>query len=190
VRSRRTEWATEEFRQAARRGSSNYDVGWTKYKSGSARALYKNLRSSSWVSTMDYNNKWIGEGGIDVTSPFLDRDLLEFLMQVPGEFHLWGGVPKALLRRAMHGVLPPEIENRKWKADFQHLEETTLMKNSTQLIDVIKGDLLGERFGLVDVTKLRKHVEDVQRRLNTEPGAAWSLEGVVGLEIWLRTFFS
>jgi asparagine synthase (glutamine-hydrolysing) len=139
---------------------------------------------------MEYNNKWIGNGGIDASSPFLDRDLLEFLMQVPGETLLWDGVPKALLRRAMHGVLPAEIENRKWKADFRPIEEQSLIKSSNQMLEVLEGDTRSAHFGYVDAPGLQQHLDSVRRQLPTDPQAAWSLEPVVALEIWLRTFFA
>ncbi len=42
-------------------------------------------------------------------------------MSIPGEMQTYRGVPKALLRHAMQGVLPEAIIRRTWKADFTHL---------------------------------------------------------------------
>ena len=48
--------------------------------------------------------------------PYLDRDLLEFLFAVPREQLLRPGQRRSLMRRALAGVVPEEILNRKRKA--------------------------------------------------------------------------
>jgi asparagine synthase (glutamine-hydrolysing) len=48
--------------------------------------------------------------------PFLDRDLLEFLFAIPREQILRPGHRRSLMRRALRGIVPDEILNRKRKA--------------------------------------------------------------------------
>jgi asparagine synthase (glutamine-hydrolysing) len=48
--------------------------------------------------------------------PFLDRDLLEFLYAVPREQILRPGERRSLLRRALRGIVPDQILNRRRKA--------------------------------------------------------------------------
>ena len=48
---------------------------------------------------MESNDKAAAMYGMEMAFPFLDRDLLSFLMAIPGEMQTWNGVPKALLRR-------------------------------------------------------------------------------------------
>jgi asparagine synthase (glutamine-hydrolysing) len=48
--------------------------------------------------------------------PYLDRDLLEFLYAVPREQIVRPGQRRSLMRRALAGIVPPEILNRKRKA--------------------------------------------------------------------------
>jgi len=48
--------------------------------------------------------------------PFLDRELLEFLFAIPREQLVRPGQRRSLMRRALTGVVPPEISNRKRKA--------------------------------------------------------------------------
>ena len=54
-------------------------------------------------------------------SLFFDRDLLGFLMAIPGEIQNLNGVPRALLRDPMRGVLPKRIRTRTGKADFSYI---------------------------------------------------------------------
>lgn len=46
---------------------------------------------------------------LEARSPFLDHELAEFVARLPSAYKLSPTRSKILLRRAMHGVLPPEI---------------------------------------------------------------------------------
>jgi len=48
--------------------------------------------------------------------PFLDADLLQFIFAIPREQLLRPGERRSLMRRALVGIVPPEILNRKRKA--------------------------------------------------------------------------
>lgn len=52
----------------------------------------------------------------DKRYPFLDRDLLEFLFAIPRTQILRPGQSRSLMRRALRGIVPDEILNRKRKA--------------------------------------------------------------------------
>jgi len=50
--------------------------------------------------------------GIETVTPFLDRELAEFMFRVPGDLKIRNGVTKRLLREAMAGILPEATLNR------------------------------------------------------------------------------
>ena len=50
--------------------------------------------------------------------PYFDKRLVEFCLALPGEQKLHDGWTRMVLRRAMQGVLPPEIQWRVGKADL------------------------------------------------------------------------
>jgi asparagine synthase (glutamine-hydrolysing) len=50
---------------------------------------------------------------VEVRSPFLDSNLMEFCAQLPAEFKLRGQTHKYLLKRLLAGRLPPAILNRR-----------------------------------------------------------------------------
>lgn len=56
--------------------------------------------------------------GIETRVPFLDLNLLEFMLELPLEVRLLNGRPKELLRKAMQDILPPEVLSRKDKMGF------------------------------------------------------------------------
>ena len=88
-----------------------------------ARSLYFEARSKYHVHCLEWNNKIGASRSIDVALPFLDRDLVAFLMAIPGEMQNWNGVPRALMREAMRGVLPEPVRRRNWKANFTEIVE-------------------------------------------------------------------
>ena len=53
---------------------------------------------------------------IEAATPLLDKNVMEFMLDVPVEQYRVGGSKRSLLRRAMEGILPPEIQ---WRADKQ-----------------------------------------------------------------------
>ncbi len=73
---------------------------------------------------------------LELALPYLDKELVSFMVGIPGEVQNSGAIPKGLLRVALADVMPPEITFRKWKADstnnavlsgirkdgYQHLE--------------------------------------------------------------------
>lgn len=62
--------------------------------------------------------------GMDVLDPTADVRLLEFCMGAPDEQHTIRGGERMLIRRAMNGILPPEVQNNirrgKQAADFAY----------------------------------------------------------------------
>ena len=57
---------------------------------------------------------------IETRYPFLDRRLIEFSLAVPSEQKLADGWTRLILRRAMEGILPPEIQWRVRKSDLAY----------------------------------------------------------------------
>jgi len=127
--------------------------------------------------------------GVDVAYPFRDRDLVAFLMAIPGEIVNWQGVPKGLLREALKGVLPEAIRERRWKADFTAVENRAVRDGHADLARVV-AERRAVRAGFVDGAVLDRSLHAFAT-IGDDDGAApgWRLTDVVGLELWLRNFF-
>ena len=91
--------------------------------SAHARAIHQTVRAKAHRLQFEADAKLAASCGVARTTPFLDRDLIAYLMAVPGEIQNRGGVPRALLRDAMRGIVPDVILARRWR-DEDHLGRT------------------------------------------------------------------
>jgi asparagine synthase (glutamine-hydrolysing) len=139
---------------------------------------------------MEWNNKVAAMHGLEMAFPFLDRDLISFLMAIPGEVSTHQGVPKALLREGMRGVVPKTILKRRWKADFTSLVNEGLDKAYPRLIQNLDRGRSVE-LGYLKGEVLKAKLVSFRGQLKGPSSeTAWALSDLLGLEIWLQTFFS
>ena len=91
---------------------------------GPARALSERevhveaLEQPAYQLSLEIADKCAATFGVEPRYPFFDRRLVEFCIGLPDEQKLAGGWPRMVLRRAMEGVLPPEIQWRSTKGDL------------------------------------------------------------------------
>jgi asparagine synthase (glutamine-hydrolysing) len=157
-----------------------------------ARSLYEEARSPYHVHCMEWNNKVASMYEMDMAFPFLDRDLLSFLMSIPGDVQTWKGVPKALLREGMRGILPEAIANRKWKADFTHLVNEGMKRDFPRMLGCLQSGSAAINMGYVNRDALQNHLSRLQGQIRGASTAelSWTLTDLLGLELWLQVFFN
>ena len=85
-----------------------------RYATVHARSVYQTVRSRSHQLQIEGDEKAAYGLGLEHVTPFLDRDVISYLMSIPGEVLNEGGVPRALLRQAMAGIVPSAILGRRW----------------------------------------------------------------------------
>ncbi len=128
--------------------------------------------------------------GVDVRHPFRDRDLVAFLMAIPGEVVTHTGIPKGLLRQALAATLPGSIRDRRWKADFSAFHLRAVLREHAEMARLMSRDCLSVRAGFVDGKLIEQSVGALKHRIAAgDTQAGWQLTNVVGLELWLRHFF-
>jgi len=66
-----------------------------------------------WQEMMELDDVPAARYHIEPRSPFFDRRLVEFCVTMPRRQSIKGGWPRSILRRAMEGVLPPDVQ---WRA--------------------------------------------------------------------------
>jgi asparagine synthase (glutamine-hydrolysing) len=127
------------------------------------------------------------EEGIEDRHPFLDRRLVEFMTALPDEQRWQRGETKYILRRAMAGLLPESVRQRKNKTDFSGL--------FIDAVDALEGEAFYSnlelaRLGWLDMdevlTLYRRMRSRVSRGWTAFSDDAWSLWAIAGLEIWAR----
>jgi asparagine synthase (glutamine-hydrolysing) len=188
VRSPRR-WFSPAFLRNALRFSNRPARLDRPFHSAHARAVYLEARSKYHVQCMEWNNKVGALHGLDAAFPFLDRDLLAYLMAIPGEIQNRDGVPRALLRAGMRGVLPEPIRARVWKADFSRVVNDGVSRDIEAIVRTLASESLGVRYGYFDPTRLEEEVARVAAALaGPDCLGSWDLSDLFGLEVWLRVF--
>jgi asparagine synthase (glutamine-hydrolysing) len=183
-------WFSPRFLASALRNRYRLATFERRFSSAHARAVYIEARSKYHVQCMEWNAKVGARHGLDAAFPFLDRDLLAFLMAIPGEVHAHGGVPRVLLRDALHGVLPDSIRARTWKSDFTAFVNQGVRDDAKAILAAMSADCLGVRFGYLDHHRLAPELARLAGTSQTEECTdSWDLADTYGLEMWLRVFW-
>jgi asparagine synthase (glutamine-hydrolysing) len=144
-----------------------------RYATAHARNIYQAIRAKSHRLQFEADEKMTCRYGIEAVTPFLDRDVIAYLMSIPGDIQNHNGVPRALLRDAMRGILPEAICRRRWR------EEGT----DSPVIERANQDAY-----LSTKTRLQS-CKDLGLCSDARLVDADSLE-FIGLEFWSRMFFS
>ena len=182
-------WFTGNFRKQALGQPFKKPLFRSSLPNVHSRALYEQIRSGHHVLCLEWDNKTAAIHGLEMSFPFLDCDLLSFLLKIPGEVLNWEGVPKALLREAMRPVLPQAIRERNWKADFTYLVNEEAERNYHLLAQYLGPDSVAVQEGYLSSDTLMTELERARSRLDgPECDIAWSLSDLLGLELWLRVF--
>lgn len=110
----------DQWREALLPGSSSagvraYEQIW-KASEGArplSRLLDINLRTYLLDDLLPKADRMSMAHGLEVRSPFLDRDLVEFALRLPPRLHLRALSRKRVLRAAMADLLPPAVLRRR-----------------------------------------------------------------------------
>ncbi|CAN5867901.1 hypothetical protein BH23GEM5_BH23GEM5_15660 [soil metagenome] len=156
-----------------------------------AKSVCMYMRSRIYDLKVDLRNKVGAMDGVQLTYPYLDSDVLSFLTSIPGEVMTNNGVPKGLLREAMRGRMPDSIVERRWKADFTELAKKGVEQDWSGVVRYLQTHSSSIKLGYVDGAALRKalpaHLFEINKAWEAAP--IRSLTVLVGLEVWLQTFF-
>jgi asparagine synthase (glutamine-hydrolysing) len=182
-------WFSDPFLQHALRFAARPATIGKGFHSVQARAIYLEARSKYHVHCMEWNNKAGAWHGLNVAFPYLDRDLLAFLMATPGEVQNRNGIPRALLREAMRGILPEAVRSRKGKADFTRVVNAGVARNASEITRALSSACLGVRLGYFDAHRLAPEVARLSAGLDgADCVKSWDLADLFGLEVWLQVF--
>jgi len=123
--------------------------------------------------------------------PFLDRDVIQFLMATPGEVQSAGGVPRALVRDGLAGILPDAIRRRRWKADYSEPVNLGAARDLAAARALFADTPRSVAWGYVDRSRALLELDRLAPRLiGPDCVASWELVDLIGLESWLRVFFN
>ena len=156
--------------------------------SGARRKHWQNLNSALIPLGLELLDKVTNIFSIEARYPFFDRRLIEFCLALPPDQKLSKGWTRIVMRRAMEGILPPEIQWRFSKANLSPNFLLNLYEYENATIDNIINNQKNVNIiaPFVDLTELN----DAYRRYKSQPfkdeNVALLLYGVVILTLWLK----
>jgi asparagine synthase (glutamine-hydrolysing) len=114
--------------------------------------------------------------------PYLDRSLLEFMYAVPREQLVRPGQRRSLMRRALVGIVPDELLNRKRKAFLARGPMVSIGARWTHLVEMTHHMLVAE-LGIVDPACFLRALSKARDRQEV---ALVTLLRTLIAEYWLR----
>jgi asparagine synthase (glutamine-hydrolysing) len=119
----------------------------------------------------------------DKRYPYLDFDLMRFLLSIPQEQLIRPGERRWLMRRALRDKLPPELIDRKTKGGAARCVALTLSKHWGTIADALASPFTAE-MGIVDAEQFRRAITALKH--GKLPDHVVSLFRVLALELWMR----
>jgi asparagine synthase (glutamine-hydrolysing) len=114
--------------------------------------------------------------------PYLDRGLLEFIFAIPREQLVRPTQRRSLMRRALVGIVPDEILNRKTKAFVVRSPRVAISRDWAQLVEITE-NMLSSSLGIVDSERLYAALQKARRG---EELPMITLTRTLRLEGWLK----
>jgi asparagine synthase (glutamine-hydrolysing) len=146
--------------------------------------LYVDAKTFLPDLNLAYSDKLSMASSIEVRVPFLDNEVVEFLQRVPPTLKIKGYTQKYLLRKAMHGVLPKTVLERR-KAAFG-LPIRAWLRNELRdmLMDMLSEERL-RRHGLFEPAAVSQMIRDNETGKRDYTLQLW---GLLTLELWRQIF--
>jgi asparagine synthase (glutamine-hydrolysing) len=114
--------------------------------------------------------------------PYLDRDLLEFLFAIPREQLVRPGQRRSLMRRALVGIVPAEILDRRRKAFVVRGPISHIANHWSEILEFSRKSMMAA-LGMIDEEKFLRTLDAV--RVGSEV-AMIPLLRAFAMEQWLR----
>ena len=114
--------------------------------------------------------------------PYLDQNLIEFILSIPATQLLRPGQRRSLMRRSLAGIVPQEILSRRTKQVGERTPMLILEKSWDELQNIFQTSL-SSRLGYIHEAQLLKTICDTRAGKSTPMvRVLWT----ISLEYWLR----
>lgn len=134
---------------------------------------------------LTYNDRMSMATSMEVRVPFLDRELVEWVAgNVPSRFKLEGNTTKAILRKAMSGIVPDEVL-RQPKRGFGTPISKWLSADLREMVDDLLSHERVSRRGLFHPQTVTRYVNEQRAGNRDKSQQVWSL---LALELWMQAY--
>jgi asparagine synthase (glutamine-hydrolysing) len=145
----------------------------------------QNLDNGGAVHTLEVLGRAAGPWSVEVRFPFWDKRLVEFCLSLPAEQKIKNGWTRLVMRRAMEGVLPPEIQWRRDKSNLTPSFNYGLFEFGQQLMDEF---IIRQPEYLTDFVNIDSLRSARRRFLRTEASEddVLAIQRCISLALWLQ----
>ena len=131
-----------------------------------------------------YTDKMSMAVGVEVRTPFLDLDLVEFSAKIPNRLKQKGSIGKWVFKKAMEPYLPKDIIYRP-KTGFGAPLRTWIKNDLREMLkDLLSSDSINKR-GLFSAKAVQQLIVDND---NGKIDASYTLFSLLCIEIWCRAY--
>jgi asparagine synthase (glutamine-hydrolysing) len=123
---------------------------------------------------------------LEARHPFCDRRLIEFCLALPSGQKLHKGWSRSIMRRAMEGILPPEVQWRVGKGDLSSNFKKRLLEDEKETLDQI---ILHDHHAIepyVDIPALQAAYSRYRAAPLSRDEGVTDIFVAVNLAIWLK----
>jgi asparagine synthase (glutamine-hydrolysing) len=144
------------------------------------------IGDATYASALEATDKSSAAFGVEARYPFFDRRLIEFCVALPANQKFGQGWNRIILRRAMEGILPPEIQWRPRKGDLSPNFERRLLDFERQTLDevILRDSSLLARY--VSSSAMREAYSHYRADPIGNNKYSMQLFAAVNLALWLR----
>lgn len=173
-------WVKPHFQRRFRRVLAGYEERLRPW--GCRPSFQENLSAVEALRRQLAASNVNSEGNIEKRYPYLDSDFLEFLFAVPREQLVQPGRRRSLMRRALAGIVPHDILNRKRKAYVTRGPLTAIAARWADLQSLTRS-MVTDSFGIVSSELFRQALENAHdgKEIGMLP-----IQRALLLECWLR----
>jgi asparagine synthase (glutamine-hydrolysing) len=147
--------------------------------------LYDSLTSTSLPALLRYEDRNSMAHSVEARVPFLDYRLVEFIAGLPIEMKIKNATTKVVLRKAMKGILPEEVRQRRDKMGFVTPEKTWFKAELGKILEELINSPTFSQRGYLDVKSIKLMLDEHKagKRDITYIGSRW-----LSLELWFQKF--
>jgi asparagine synthase (glutamine-hydrolysing) len=149
-----------------------------------SRMLYADSMLYLPSHNLNYTDKMSMAASIEVRVPYLDNAVVDFASRLPSSLKVRGFTTKYILRKAMEGILPPEIIKRQ-KTGFAAPIRTWLTKDLVPLVDDVLAPSRVAARGLFSPQAVAATIEADRSGRADNSYLIWAL---LTLELWMVAY--
>ncbi len=147
---------------------------------------WRTLTSGLFTSVLELSDRCAAAFSIEIRHPFMDKRLIEFCLALPPEQKLYQGWSRIVMRRAMSGVLPEEIQWRGGKTDMNPNFLRGLLTTDRRALDEIILNQCESIEKYVDIQTLSQVYQRLISQDKVKIDDAMTIWRVATLAYWLR----